>query len=50
MVWLMQDDGTTDEVRLASCHQTLIHGHSTKMMDERYEPPSSYYLTDMQLL
>lgn len=46
----MQEDGTTDEAGLASSHQTRIYGLSVKRMDELYEPLSSFYLTDMQLL
>ncbi len=46
----MQEDGRTDEVGLASFHQTFNYGHSIKRMYELYEPLSSYYLTDMQLL
>lgn len=46
----MQEDGKTDEVGLASFHQTFIYGQSIKRMYELYEPLSSYYLTDMQLL
>lgn len=46
----MQEDGRTDEVGLASFHQTLISGRSVKVLYELHEPLSSYYLTDMQLL
>lgn len=46
----MQHDGRTDEVGLASFHQTFIYGHSIKVMYGLYEPLSPRYLTDMQLL
>lgn len=46
----MQEDGRTDELGLASVHQTFMYVHSIKMTYELYEPLSSYYLTDMQLL
>lgn len=46
----MQEDGKTDEMELASFHQTFINGRSIKVLYELHEPLSSYYLTDMQLL
>lgn len=46
----MQGGGRTDEMGLASFHQTFIYGCPTKMMNELYEPLSSYYISDMQLL